>query len=337
MAIVMAVAPTQQLNSSTVTVSGISAGGAMAVQVATAFSATVQAAGVIAGLPYMCALQRLPTLTTAEECMNVPSSIDVAQLQSGAVAAADLGEIDNLSNLRSRVFLLFSGLNDTVVQQGSMAVLASMLRAAGSNVTTVFDYHAEHAWVTDQWGDRCIHLGAPYVNDCHFDFAGNFLRLAFTEQFAHALLPRTRIVPGNMYTFDQRHFGASPLVNGLDSEGYIYVPTNCSVVIAGKRIHGAGGGARRCHLHINFHGCEQGRGVQGDSYVTHTGLNEWAEDNGIVVVYPQVVKSDDPLMYNPKGCFDWWGYSTGVALDFAVKEGPQMAFVWRIVEALTSL
>lgn len=53
------------LNDSTISISGISAGAAMAVQYATAFSRSVKAAGIIAGLPYMCALQSLPALETA--------------------------------------------------------------------------------------------------------------------------------------------------------------------------------------------------------------------------------------------------------------------------------
>ena len=326
------------LNFSTVTISGISAGAAMAVQIATAHSTVVKAAGIIAGLPYMCALQRLPTLDTAEECMNYPSTIDTLQLLTGASEASTLGEIDNLSNLKDRSFMLFSGLNDTVVHHRSMEILASMLKNdfKVNTLKTFFNYTAEHAWITDQYGDKCDHLGEPYINNCHLDFAGEFLKMAFEQQLGVALSPRAAAISmDNFFLFDQKKFGASPALNSLAGEGFIYVPSNCRVAINGQTIHP--NGTRSCHLHVNFHGCEQSRSEQGTNYVSHTGLNEWAESNDIVVVYPQTVKSEDPLVYNPKGCFDWWGYSTGDELNFAIQSAPQIQFVHRIITALTEV
>ena len=41
----------------------------------------------------------------------------------------------------------------------------------------------------------------------------------------------------------------------------------------------------------------------GDSWVTHTGLNEWAETNDIIIIYPQTV----PIAIYPEGCWDFWG------------------------------
>ena len=49
----------------------------------------------------------------------------------------------------------------------------------------------------------------------------------------------------------------------------------------------------------------------GDSYIKDTGYLEWAAENNIVVVFPQTVRSTT-LPVNPKGCWDWWGY-TGTA------------------------
>ncbi len=40
----------------------------------------------------------------------------------------------------------------------------------------------------------------------------------------------------------------------------------------------------------------------------HSGLNEIAESNDFIIVYPQV-SSSYILPLNPYGCFDWWGYS----------------------------
>ncbi len=54
----------------------------------------------------------------------------------------------------------------------------------------------------------------------------------------------------------------------------------------------------------------------------YTGINEIAEANNMIVLYPQIKKSIvDPV--NPNGCFDWWGYSTFYPLsqEWATQRG----------------
>jgi hypothetical protein len=36
-------------------------------------------------------------------------------------------------------------------------------------------------------------------------------------------------------------------------------------------------------------------------------------------------------VYNPKGCWDWWGYS---AVDYATRNGPQMVAVRKMISRL---
>ena len=64
------------------------------------------------------------------------------------------------------------------------------------------------------------------------------------------------------------------------------------------------------------------------AYVEQTGLNRWADDNQIVVLYPQTKKSLLMPM-NPQGCWDWWGYTGD---QYATKNGPQL----KAVDALIS-
>ena len=82
--------------------------------------------------------------------------------------------------------------------------------------------------------------------------------------------------------------------NSLNTYGYIYVPTACQ------------GAATTCALHFNFHGCQQTVADILNEYPMYVGLNEWAESNNIIVVYPQVIKSYF-MPTNPEGCWDWWG------------------------------
>lgn len=84
-----------------------------------------------------------------------------------------------------------------------------------------------------------------------------------------------------------------------------------------------------CSLHVSFHGCEQTINDIDQQFVLDTGYNQWAAVNNIIVLYPQVTRG----IGNPKGCFDWWGYTTS---DYVVQDGPQMAAVRNMVAAMIS-
>lgn len=108
----------------------------------------------------------------------------------------------------------------------------------------------------------------------------------------------------------------------MGTTGYVYVPSKC-----------LSGGA--CTLHIAFHGCSQTLADVGMDFVKQLGLNEIAEANNIVVLYPQAQKSTfNPQ--NPNGCWDWWGYSDSILtkLRYLTKDGLQMNAVWRMMNDL---
>ena len=107
----------------------------------------------------------------------------------------------------------------------------------------------------------------------------------------------------------------------------IYVPTNCN-------FHPI---SLECSVHILFHGCLQnldsfyihsGGDRFNDTLVRHSGWNQWAETNNIIVVYPQAKASlIDPI--NPEGCWDWWGYT---GFDYAWNTAPQMKTVYNMIQ-----
>ena len=133
--------------------------------------------------------------------------------------------------------------------------------------------------------------------------------------------------------FDQAPFLPARQRHGLDDTGFVYVPADCE------------GGAARCRLHVVFHGCRQAAGYRqggpgspngdpfGDAFARHAGYNEWAEANRIVVLYPQVKPADDLFLPNPRGCWDFWGYS-GTA-DFGTKRNAQVCAVKGMIDRLT--
>jgi poly(3-hydroxybutyrate) depolymerase len=109
----------------------------------------------------------------------------------------------------------------------------------------------------------------------------------------------------------------------LNDTGFAYIPAAC----APPR-------NEVCRTHIAFHGCEQTVADIQEQFVRNTGYNRWAETNNIIVLYPQARREPPPPSQNgpnPKGCWDWWGYS-GAA--YATKAGPQMAVLRAMLDRL---
>lgn len=308
----MAAEALPRLGAAAVTVSGVSSGGYMAVQMHVAHSSRVAGAGVIAGGPYYCAQGSL--LAARNNCMApgwftpLPS---MQHLKALTDQLARTGQIDATSHLaKSRVWL-FSGTNDRTVLPSVVQALSQWYALYGVQPAVVADRPAGHGMVTEAAGGACGETGPPYLNDCDYDAAGALL--------AHLLGRLQAAAPA---TAAIRQFGQDEFAQGearaigLAASGYAYVPEACK----------AGG----CRVHVAFHGCRQNAEAVGDRFVREAGYNRWAESNRLVVLYPQTKARYYPL-YNPRACWDWWGY-TGA--QYATRSGPQVRAVMRMVERL---
>jgi poly(3-hydroxybutyrate) depolymerase len=66
--------------------------------------------------------------------------------------------------------------------------------------------------------------------------------------------------------------------------------------------------------------------------VTKSGIDQWADTNNFIVMYPYAVEALDPV--NPMGCWDWWGYDDP---NYATKAGTQIGIVYKMVQRATGL
>lgn len=289
-----------------VTVSGISAGGYAAVQSHVALSGTISGSAIIAGGPYHCAEGNIAN--ALGRCIS-GTGLDISPLVEATRAAASAAEIDPVESLSGDRVWLFHGGLDPVVKAPVTQALRDFYAAFLPEDAIVFveDIPATHGWPTLDSGIPCGEMGGDYINDCDYDAAG-----AMLEQLYGPLNPPTEALEANLKVLDQttiRQEGA-----GLADSGFAYVPEPCA-----ER-------ASECRLHISFHGCRQGKEFIEERFARMSGLNEWAESNRIIVLYPQVSKA--PL--NPQGCWDWWGY-TGP--DYDRKSGKQISSIAALIEA----
>ena len=302
--------PRLALEPGSLTVSGVSSGGHMALQFQVAFSRDVAGAGIIAAGPWNCARGSLFRALGACIKGELPGP-DTAPLVQLARETAAAGGIDDPSWLTPDRVWAFHGARDDVV---GAAVMDSLLRFYRAFIPPERMHYetrvpAAHGFPTRGEGVACDQAAPPWLNDCDFDAAGELLRHLYDGLHEPAGPPR-----GELREFDQRRYTAGRSGSSLAETGWIYVPQECA-------------GRRPCRIHVAFHGCRQGSEFVGRTFVGKAGYNRWADANRIVVLYPQAARSW-VWPFNPQGCWDWWGY-TGA--DYAQRSGTQLAAVRRML------
>lgn len=286
-------------------VSGLSSGAFMAVQLQVAYSRSIIGAGVVAGGPYYCAANSmmLTYICMGQVPFMPPNPLIMAQ---AAELFASKRQIDSLRNFKSRRVYVFSGRDDTVVRPPAVNATVAFFQqvgVTGDRLKYVNTLPAGHALISPGRGNDCAANAAPYISHCTvgdvpYDQAGDLL-----AHIHGPLQPKASSAQGELMVFRQREFAVQS--SGLADEAYLYVPSACRAADA------------HCKVHVAIHGCEQSSEVVGQRFVTETGYNEWADTNGLLVLYPQISKG----MSNPNGCWDWWGYSGD---GYAKKSGAQM-------------
>ncbi|MDY0976167.1 poly(3-hydroxybutyrate) depolymerase [Massilia sp. CFBP9012] len=307
------------------TSSGLDSGGFMAGQLAVAYSNQIAGVGIIGGGPFYCAgtyPERSTLENAADACMNPiarPVGADGAvSFRNARMFAAD-GRIDPVQNLaRQRVYIA-SGGNDVVVRTSVVEEVRTFYQQAGAapgQIRYVFNREAGHAIATANPNDPpCAATQPPYINNCGFVQAHDVPRHLYPERTVAA----GGAPSGQLIRFDQREF-VRGVRTSMDAEAYVYVPDACR-----------GGG---CAVHIVFHGCSQGASQIGSRFYRDVGYNGFADANRLIVLYPQVSRSSR-IPANPRGCWDFWGYSQDQqGALFATKQAPQMQAVMAMIERL---
>ena len=327
-----------------ISVSGISSGAFMANQLHVARSADIMGVGMVAGGLYGCAVASaddqgvtaLASLATGA-CMSSPALLRPVEHYAEQIRRfAAAGWIDPVENLgRSRLYA-FAGQSDHVVNPqtvrrgvevyGLLGLLAAETTFRNEDLPVP---GAGHAWVTQRFGGACDANAAPYINDCQYDQAGQMLSTIYGP-----LRPAVAQPGGRIVEFDQAPFvpGGATAANGLLDTGVLYVPAACEDAQAAP-----------CRLHVVLHGCLQSAEVLGDTFYRNIGVNEWADSNRIVVLYPQArsvgvrdfptPRPTDIFNINPSGCWNWWGYAYDDRYLF--KDGVQIAALWAMVQTVT--
>ncbi|WP_282697292.1 PHB depolymerase family esterase [Streptomyces sp. CC208A] len=303
--------PLQRYDISAAYVSGLSSGGFMANQLHVAHSDVFKGAGIFSAGPYDCAQNSLNTALYA--CMDTFKTRKTpAQLEQLTRDRAAAGKVDPVANLAGDKVWLFHGTNDTTVKAPVNDDLATYYRDFGAQVVYDNTSSSGHAWVSPIGPNSCSSTSSPYVNNCGGDPVKDMLTHLFGSVKPATFLALT----GTLVRFAQSTYtpGGSPSAISMGDEGFAYVPRSCQT-------------GASCKLMVTLHGCYQYFGLVGNALMDKGYLNEYADTNDMIVLYPQTTT----MTGNPRGCWDWWGYKSA---DYAQKSGPQMKAVMNMVKAL---
>ncbi len=289
------------------TISGLSSGAFMAAQMHVAHSKAIKGVAILAGGPYGCSGGTVSgaLFVCMQTLMGQPSGAD---LFADAIRLGEAGRIDPVANLQGSRVVLVTGPNDTTVYSSvvyeNKSFYASLKR---QSIKVIDDLPVGHAFPTLDKGNPCkTGSQSPWVSACGRDVAGEILNHLYGEL--------QEPVPAKTHNFFQ-----FPQVedHSMDAQGIAYIPESCQSNLD-------------CPIHMSLHGCQQGgsRGV-GDFYFRNVGLNEWAESNGIIVVYPQAISS----FGNPNQCWDWWGYLDS---DYKTQTAPQIKALKSLLDQFKS-
>ena len=295
------------------TVSGVSSGGYMATQYQVAFSKDVIGAGIVGAGPWLCA--RGVITRAMDDCLAGSAGGPNEQALVAALRASfAAGVVDDPSWLAPDRVWIFHGAKDTRIGD---AVADSLLRFYKAfipleRIRFETQVPAAHGFPTLSEGGACAVDAPPWILACGYDAAGELLRYLYAD-----LVEPAASSGGELREFAQSRYIDRDTLASMADTGFVYVPKDCA---AGSR----------CRVHVVFHGCRQGIGFLGRSFARRAGYNRWADANRIVVLYPQAEKSFF-WPFNPRGCWDWWGYS---GADYAARSGAQLSAVHRMLTAL---
>jgi predicted esterase len=331
--------------------SGLSSGAFMTVQMHLAHSASFAGAGIIAGGPFRCAesfrgaapdADDAYVLTAEYICMNpltpqvAPNPKRLAQLAHATAAA---GEIDPIANLADDRLYIFTGSMDKVVSSDVVAKTREFYELLGVDPANI-DYRdtvpAGHSIITDNPEDSLLSTNQPpYINNGGFMLSHDMLRHIYGPR---KLKPPSERLNGRLLRFDQTEFFDNQPRASMSPFAYAYVPRDVE--------EGA-----KARVHIAIHGCKQGYNYTdylfgradtvnqppyGNRYITTTGYNNIADSNDIIVLYPQAQGSYSDAVQNLDGCWDWWGYTCEDQSrpDYYARTAIQISAIYRMLSRL---
>jgi hypothetical protein len=289
-------------------------------------------------------------------CMQKPNLALPMQEQLEELEGKKL--IDRRENLKNQKYLIYHGKKDSVVLPEMQNIHKDFLTTAGvlpENIQ-ILSSNGGHNFPTDKKSNGpCSAQSVPYLAHCKLDLAGEILRKALNK----SELLRSAHPIAKLYKVSQFVDGVKP--NSIAEYGYLAAsqsclenPTSCHLHVA---LHGCemsdsfdenfdklyAQSAQRRYLQmrdketaamapwLRLPYIEQRKPKMGAlKFAQGAGYLDYVSDeNRLMVLFPQTWIGIENYPGNPKGCWDWYGY-TGA--DYLTNQGAEPAWLMKFIQ-----
>ncbi len=296
-------------------------------------------------------------------CMQSPAGTSLQMQKLNEYQSQGLIAPQSLA--RKQKFFFYQGQADTVVHPpmlGKLEEFYQALQVPEKNIQ-IIEGRGGHNFPTDRKGEKgCVQQSVPYISSCDLDLAGKILKhLTGNPGLKRSMDEKTNLK--NLYRVSQelpRSMDPIPHPASVANYGYLAAsapclekPEQCDVHVA---LHGCemsdsfdtdfdraySRAAKQGYLYMRTE--EQSFAGSGLPYIEQrvprygalkfamsSGYLDYVEKNKLIVLFPQTWISEDNYPLNPKGCWDWYGW-TGerYATNQGVEPGWMMKWIQQV-------
>jgi len=302
-----------------ITLSGFSAGGSMAIQTHLSHSSMFSGLAVFSQVFYHCGHRSL--IEFGIRCSKTGLGLFPYGVSNSIADAKNLeqkGLIDPLANVAKQRIFIWTGDLDIYIPPDMVKKNLEFYNAIGvdpNEIQFTFFRNATHLIPTDDFGPPCNEDAghSMYLGNCNYPGIYHALSYILKNDSLQKTVPDL----GQLKMYNQSAFYPDGDIKdvAMGTAGFIYIPKQCE--------------EQRCHLHLNFHGCNEWPPHIAEQYILHSGFLPVAEANGIIVIFPLTTK----VPKNMDGCWDFYSY-TGP--NFATKTGAQIQVIKRMLDKILS-
>ena len=299
-------------------------------------------------------------------CMANPAQATLPDLNKMAAA----GKIDSTDTLKNLKAYIYQGSSDTVVNKDMISQLTSFYinnGIADSQIKTTLGTGG-HNFPTDKEGlNDCKEQDIPYISSCGMDIAKEILEHTTGKSLVKSTVKREHLYMVDQ-TLDLKNKAHSedkwiqPSMS-LAPYGYLYAPEQCLNNPASCTVHVALHGckmsdsfsqefdekyqkqvaqttvlAMRTNADRNFFNFfyptnEEKINQYGTlKFAVNSGYIDYAEKNNLMILFPQTWITEKNYPYNPKGCWDWFGWT---GHNYANKNGAEAKWMMKFIDQIT--
>jgi hypothetical protein len=271
--------------------------------------------------------------------------------------------ISAAENIEKQKIFIYQGDNDKVVNPGMKDSLLNFYRhynVPAENIK-ISQSSGGHNFPTDHEGEKsCLLQEVPYVASCGLDTAGDTLRHLVSADLTRTENRESNLQFLNSVTQDIPRRLGIPRPKSIASYGYLAAspsclqdPDSCSVHVA---LHG-------CEMSDSFDeafdqkyqksmraGYPQMRTKEQSilfsplpfieqrtprygllKFAMDSGYLDYVENNKLIVLFPQTWITEDNYPLNPKGCWDWFGWT---GREYATNQGTEARWLMTWIQEI---